>query len=241
VIALHDITTLKDLNRLKTHMIQMASHDLKNPIGVLRGYLEIIQGDIKGGEPPAAQLLESMARTIQRMETLVATLLDVQRAEQNAPLDRALIDPQALLQAVLDDTTPGINLRGHTLRVNIQGEMAEFQADFARLREAMNNLVENAVKYTSPGGQVTITAAMSDERFSFSVKDTGLGIPEAAQADLFQPYYRAHQPGAEDVPGTGVGLSLVKEVVERHGGQVWFTSTMGVGSTFGFWVPLLAE
>lgn len=240
VIALHDVTSLKDLNRLKTHMLQMASHDLKNPIGVLRGYLDVIRGDAKNGVPPEPGFLENMYKAIARMETLVSNLLDIQRAEHSSPLRRDLIDPYELIQAVIDDITPGVQARRHTLIQNIQSGLRPLKGDFTRLREAMDNLIENAIKYTPEGGQITISLFTEDERFNFNVKDTGLGIPADQQSRVFQPYFRARQAGMENIAGTGLGLSLVKEVIERHGGQIWFTSAENQGSTFGFWLPLLA-
>jgi signal transduction histidine kinase len=239
IIALHDVTSLKDLNRLKTHMIQMASHDLKNPIGVLRGYLDVIKGDANNGLLPAPIFLDNMAKAIARMDALVVTLLDIQRAEQHSPLKRDLIDPYQLIEAIWDDMSPTAERHQHILVRNVQANLKPFTGDFIRLREAMDNLVENALKYTPPGGKITITVFSEEERFSFNVKDTGYGIPADQQPGVFQPYFRASQPETAHIPGTGIGLSLVKEVIERHGGQVWFTSTEGQGSTFGFWLPLL--
>jgi PAS domain S-box-containing protein len=239
VIALHDVTSLKDLNRLKTHMIQMASHDLKNPIGVLKGFLDVIKEDSESGVLPDEIVLDSMAKTLVRMETLVTTLLDIQRAETDSPLARDSINPHELVDMVLDDMLPSAQQHQHQIALNIQDRMTPIKGDFVRLREAMDNLLENAIKYTPDGGTITITAFTRSQRFGFQVKDSGYGIPQDRHPFIFQPYFRAQTPGTESIPGTGVGLSLVKEVVERHGGHVWFSSTEGEGSTFGFWLPLL--
>jgi PAS domain S-box-containing protein len=239
VIALHDVTSLKDLNRLKTHMIQMASHDLKNPIGVLKGFLDVIKVDAEAGILPDNMVLDSMAKTIVRMESLVTTLLDIQRAERVSPLARDSINPRELIDVVMEDMRPSAQQHQHTITLNVPDKMTPIKGDFVRLREAMNNLVENAIKYTPDGGAITIIAFTKSQRFGFQVKDTGFGIPQDRHPFIFQPYFRAQTPGTESIPGSGVGLSLVKEVVERHGGHVWFSSTEGEGSTFGFWLPLL--
>ena len=109
--------------------------------------------------------------------------------------------------------------------------------DEHRVLQAISNLIGNAVKYTPDGGHVTVRFSQEGQRLHFSVKDTGYGISPERQARLFERFYRAREPGTDHIPGTGLGLSLVKTVVERHGGQVWFESEPGVGSTFGFWLP----
>ncbi len=106
-----------------------------------------------------------------------------------------------------------------------------------QLRQAIANLIGNAVKYTPDEGRVDVRFAQGGQRLHFSVRDTGYGISPERQARLFERFYRAREPGTDHIPGTGLGLSLVKTVIERHGGQVWFESEVGAGSTFGFWLP----
>ncbi|CAG1006536.1 MAG: GAF domain-containing protein [Anaerolinea sp.] len=241
VIALHDISSLKDLNRLKTHMIELATHDLKNPIGVVKGYLDVIKADAADGIAPDPSFLDNMYKAILRMESLVANLLDIQRAEHSSPLRRELIDPKTLVDQVLEDMQPSLVRMGHTLIRDIMSSMEPISGDHDRLREVMNNLVENAIKYTPPSGQITVKVYTEGKRFAFNVSDNGYGIPDDQKPFIFQPNFRVRQAGTEHIPGSGVGLSLVREMVERHGGQVWFTSKVGQGSTFGFWLPLLTE
>jgi signal transduction histidine kinase len=237
VIALHDISSLKDLNRLKTHLIDMAAHDLKNPIGVLRGYLEVIKADTEMGLMPEEEFLENMHKAIKRMEGLVGSMLDIQRTD--VPLMTELIEPKALIETVLDDMQLSLALHNHQLAQDLLEPMLSIKGDFARLREVMNNLVENAIKYTPDGGTITLSAASDENRFRFHVADTGYGIPFEQQEHIFQRGFRAQQDSTAHINGTGVGLSLCKEIIERHGGRMWFTSKVGEGSTFGFWVPRL--
>jgi signal transduction histidine kinase len=237
-IALYDVTSLKDLNRLKTHMIRMASHDLKSPLGLLVGYLDLVWTDISKGVLPDQAYIESIYKAVTRMETLIASLLDAHRSDQDS-LVAVAIDPYELIQTVLDDVLPVAGQHEHKVIQNVQTNLHPLKGDFAQLREAMYNLIGNAIKYTPNAGTITVDSYTEEDRFYFSVKDTGYGIPADQQKYIFQPYFRATQAATEQIEGTGLGLSLVKEVVERHGGQAWFTSKEGTGSTFGFWLPLL--
>jgi PAS domain S-box-containing protein len=238
-IALYDVTSLKDLNRLKTHMIKMASHDLKSPLGLLLGYIDLIWTDVSAGTMPDPTYIEAIYKAITRMETLIASLLDAHRSEKDT-LESKPIDPYELIHAVLEDMLPMAMQHKQTVLKNIQKNLHPVKGDFVQLREAMNNLVGNAIKYTPDGGTITLNVYIEEDRFYFSVKDTGYGIPDDQKDRIFQPYFRAQQASTAHIEGTGVGLSLVKEVVERHGGQAWFISEVGSGSTFGFWLPLLA-
>lgn len=239
VIALYDVTSIKDLNRLKTHMIRMASHDLKNPLALLVGYLDMIYDDVSRNVLPDLAYIESLYRAVTRMETLIASLLETERAEQDSPMKRVPINPYDLIQYVLDDMLPLTEQHGHKVIKNIQPNLHPIKGDVVQLRETLNNLFSNAIKYTQDGGTLTLNVYAQDERLYFSVADTGYGIPADQQAQIFQPYFRARQAATENIEGSGIGLSLVKEVVGRHGGNVWFNSQEGVGSTFGFWLPML--
>ncbi len=239
VIVLYDVTSLKDLNRLKTHMIRMASHDLKNPLGLLSGYLDLVWTDIQNKTIPDPMYVESLYKAVTRMETLIASLLNTQRAESNTTMDWAPIDPNELIQAALDDMLPLAEQHKHTVVKDIQTMLHPLKGDFVQLREAIDNLISNAIKYTPDGGKITIHVYIEEDRFYFSVEDTGYGIPADQQDQIFEPYFRAKQEATAHIEGTGVGLNLVKETIEQHGGHTWFTSEQGVGSTFGFWLPML--
>jgi PAS domain S-box-containing protein len=240
VITLHDVTSLKDLNRLKTHMLQMASHDLKNPLGVLLGYLDMMREDIENGIVPDLTYIEGMFRSVERMDSLIQTLLSQDRIEQTNMNKYQKLDPYALLDAVMADMSDSIKAKQHQITMQVAGNLPPVSGDAVELREAMGNLLSNAIKYTTNGGEISVRMSAEDDRFFFSVMDTGLGIPADQQSAIFNKYFRAKQTGTAQIEGTGLGLSLVKEVVERHGGNVWFQSEENVGSIFGFWLPLLS-
>lgn len=237
VIVFNDITAIQDLNRLKSQMIQMASHDLKNPLGVVLGYAEMLLMDTDP-QDDVHSYAEGIARTTERMLDMVTDLLDLERIEASLEGVQEDFSPLPMLDAIISEESVKATQKRQTLQRDLAPNLPVLRGDPSQLREAFRNLLDNAIKYTPEGGTIIVRAATDSRRFNFAVEDTGYGIPAPLQGDLFKRFYRAKQPGTEDIPGTGLGLSLVKAVIERHGGQVWFRSAAGEGSTFGFWLPL---
>ena len=238
VVVLHDITVIKDLDRLKSHMIRMASHDLKNPLGIMMGYVELIRNDVSNETMPDIELVDGAMRAIKKMDKLIEELLDAKRLERETQYRKALVNTENLITQAVAEFGQQIAKRKIDLVDNTSLELPPIAGDGAQLRQAMINLISNAIKYTPDGGAVTIHASADGNRFHFSVEDSGIGIPEDMQEGIFNQLYRAMRPEIEEIKGTGFGLSLVKEIIERHNGQVWFRSREGEGSVFGFWVPI---
>ncbi len=203
-------------------------------------YTEILKDDLKPGHDDYP-LVENIARVAERMLNMVTELLDLERIEASPGTQNRPFSPAALLDEVLPEMEAKVAQKRQSLLRKIAPVLPTLLGEPAQIREAFRNLLDNASKYTPEGGLVIVRASADQERFHFSVEDTGFGIPEELQANLFQRFYRAKQPGAEEIPGTGLGLSLVKAIVERHGGRVWFRSKPEEGSTFGFWLPLPEE
>jgi two-component system phosphate regulon sensor histidine kinase PhoR len=222
-------------------MLQMASHDLKNPLGVIQGYAEIMLMELQPGDD-YHDFAQDISNVSQRMLDMVTQLLDVERIEASAAGTSERFVPNEILREIIASEKPKADQKKQVLLEEIDADLPEIEGDRAQLREAFANLLENAIKYTPDNGFVIIRASVDDanQRLEYAVEDTGYGIPVELQDRIFERFYRAKQPGAEHIPGTGLGLSLVKAVVKRHGGDVWFTSQVGKGSTFGFWLPLTA-
>jgi signal transduction histidine kinase len=240
VLMFHDVTTLHELDRFRTDMLRMASHDLRSPLALIAGYCDLATMDLKNqaAAAPALEYINSIRRTTDRMDELLGDLLRLDRF-QSAQADLLESIPlQDFLQALMDHTLLAAQPGKHTITTNFYNLPAMLTADPAMLREAMDNLVSNAIKYTPPGGKIQIDAYSANNCFYFAVNDTGIGISQEYQPKLFKSFFRVRQPGTERIPGSGLGLSLVKTVAERHGGDVWVESESGIGSQFGFWIPL---
>jgi PAS domain S-box-containing protein len=240
VLMFHDVTTLHELDRFRTDMLRMASHDLRSPLALIAGYCDLATMDLKNqsAAAPALEYINSIRRTTDRMDELLGDLLRLDRFQSDQADLQESIPLQDFLQALMDHTLLAAQPGKHTITTNFYNLPAMLTADPAMLREAMDNLVSNAIKYTPPGGKIQIDAYSANNCFYFAVNDTGIGISQEYQPKLFKSFFRVRQPGTERIPGSGLGLSLVKTVAERHGGDVWVESESGIGSQFGFWIPL---
>jgi PAS domain S-box-containing protein len=239
VAVLHDVTTLIDLDRFKNDMLKMASHDLRSPLSLISGYCAMMEMDLGDSPPPNLQkYLDVIKRTTARMDNFLDELLRVEKL-QDSPLElHQEVDVSALLTEVLEYGQPAAEQKRHRMITDFREIPEGMRADPALIREAMENLVSNAIKYTPDEGQIIIRAYSEDKRFYFMVEDNGIGIGAEHVPKLFKSFYRVKQPGTEHISGTGLGLSLVKTVVERHQGEVGVESEPGKGSRFSFWLPL---
>jgi len=238
VVMMHDVTTLLELDRFKNDMLRMASHDLRSPLALISGYTDVLDMDLPDEYPTLRGYLDAIRRTTQRMDGLLIDLLRVERI-QSSPLElHQPVPVTALLETVIDNTQAAAFQKQQLLDTDFHNLPDEIVADPVMIREAMENFVSNAIKYTPEGGHIVVRAYARDTAFYFIVEDNGIGIGPEHMPRLFTSFYRAKQAGTEHIQGTGVGLSLVKTVIERHQGKVWVESEVGVGSQFGFWLPL---
>ena len=238
VVVLQDITALKQLDQFKTQMVQMASHDLRNPLGVAMGYVEMLVEELRPLTPLRQQALNGLESSLTRMQTLVAELLDMERLESGVDQTREPVELDRLTEAVVVELKEQAAAKHQTLDIAIASALPAISGDPVRLKQALSNLVGNAIKYTPEAGHIWVRLARRDDRIVFEVQDTGYGIPKTSQAKLFQRFYRAKAPGTENIDGTGLGLSLVKLVIEQHGGRVSVESEVGQGSTFRVELPV---
>lgn len=239
VITIIDISSLREYDRLKTHMLHMLTHDLKNPLNIIWGYLDLLRIDSQQKLPADPRFVDGILRALHRMENMIEETLSAERMMsigQQKPY--RYFAPEPIIHEAIDSLQELADKKALEIIKDIQPNLAEIFGDPFQLRETMTNLISNAIKYTPEAGMVMIHADCDETRFNFFVRDNGMGIPEELQGQLFSRFYRALRPATKDIAGTGLGLSLVKNAVERHRGQVWFESREGEGSTFGFWIPL---
>lgn len=232
---------VSELEQLKTDMIRIASHDLRNPIGIMIGYIEIMQIDALHDDIEIARLkdqLAAMAKVTKRMKKITTDILSVDRIERSSEISNDLIDLTLILKDVCDEQAYFAATKDHTYTVNLPGVPTYIRGDHAQIREAAANLIGNAIKYTPDKGHIEVQLECDGDAAIFEVTDNGYGIPFEMQSRLFQPFYRAKTRETSDIEGTGLGLHLVKNIVERHKGRMIFRSRHKEGSTFGFQIPV---
>jgi signal transduction histidine kinase len=227
---------LRELDELKTRFLATVSHELRSPLTSIVSYADLIK-DEGGLTPTAARFLDVISRNAERITKLVGDLLLLSRIEAGMiPLDLVPVSVREVVAEAVQATAPGAAQKG----VALEGAAPDgppVLADRARLVQVIDNLIANAVKFTDEGGRVGVTAAADGQGWRIDVQDSGIGIPPAEIGHLFDRFFRASNATTAGRPGSGLGLSIVKEVAELHGGRVEVTSTLGSGTTFHLFLP----
>ncbi len=234
-LIIRDVTVLKGLAQMKNEFVETVSHDLKNPIASVSLAADLID---RGGPLVEAQR-ESLAiirETAAHMNDLVTDLLDLGRIEAGLDLKAEEVDMGRLARSVVSDLYSQIEARSLDVAVEAGGE-ARVLGDAARLRQVLANLVDNAIKYTPPGGRLTVRVAPAHGSVIARVSDTGIGIPPASLPLVFDKFYRVQSADTEAITGTGLGLAIARSIVEAHRGRLWVESREGEGTTFSFSLP----
>ena len=235
IVMVIDITALVELGKLKTKMLRMASHDLKNPLSRIMGFAELIEmdGQLDKQNQKFLNYIDSSAK---EMHKIIKDILDNERLRSGKVTEED-INLNELVQQVCASHQPDIIQKQQVFTLNIPPKIIQTRADVSQISQAITNLVGNAIKYTPEAGNVDVNLTSEAGTIRFEVKDTGYGIPQNAQDELFTEFYRAKSLATSHIQGTGLGLSLVKSVIEAHDGEVGFTSVEGQGSTFYFTLP----
>jgi PAS domain S-box-containing protein len=237
VALMRDITHFKELDEMKSDFVATVSHDLRAPLTFMRGYTTMLPmvGDLNDKQ---REYVEKILRGIGQMGELIDDLLDLGRIEAGVGLERKPCHLGAILVEAVD------SMRVHTVAKRLKLELEPAQGvavvagDAALLRQAVANLVDNAIKYTQSGGTVKVGLAIRNGQAVIRIADTGIGIAPDDQVRLFEKFYRIKRRDTMNIRGTGLGLAIVKSIVERHGGKVWVDSELDRGSTFYISLPL---
>jgi two-component system, sensor histidine kinase and response regulator len=232
----------EELSRTKDHFVSMASHDLKNPLSVVMGYVGLLEECQPIREDPIArQYLERIQFGAENMLRLITDLLDLARIETGLSLTLGTLPFMAYLRACMAELE--MQARAKQIALSFSTPDSEFVMliDESKIRQVLNNLLSNALKYTPSGGRVELSAARESEQVHIRVADTGLGIPAQDLPHIFDKFYRVRREDHMAVEGTGLGLSIAKAIVEQHQGKIWVESELGVGTTMHVVLPLSTQ
>jgi signal transduction histidine kinase len=247
LVVLQDVTALKEAERVKDEFITIAAHELKTPMTAVKGYTEMLlrRSTTEGaGELVAwqADALETIDQATGRLVELTEDLLDVARLQAGrVELHLEPHDLVALARRVAKRLQ--FSAEHHSLTVESGAEYVVALLDVRRLEQVVGNLLSNAIKYSPQDGPITITVCADSARNEavLTVRDHGIGIPMQQQGRIFARFARADNARAAGIGGTGLGLYLSRELLERHHGRIWFESVEGEGSAFSIALPLAAD
>ncbi len=237
VMVLRDVTYFKQLDELKSEFVATVSHDLRVPLTFMRGYATMLPmvGQLN---PKQGEFAEKIVVGIEQMSELIEDLLDLNRIEAGVGLVRETCQINELINSAVSNFRNNAANKNMALTLQLADDLPAISGDKTLLRQAISNLVDNAVKYTPAGGRVKISSDLRDMNVVVSVQDTGIGIAPTDQARLFEKFFRVKQRDTIGIKGSGLGLAIVKSIVERHGGRLWVESRLGQGSSFYIALPI---
>lgn len=237
-ITLQDITYLKELDHLKTDFVHTVSHDLRSPLTSALGYAELI-GRTGPLNDHQREFMERLQASIQSITSLVNDLLDLGRLEAGFDTRRETVQLENIIGYTIDLLGGQIDALGLDVQFCAAPNMPEIKANPLRLRQMLDNLIGNAIKYSRAGGDVIINLSAEDGQVILQVSDNGPGISPADQPHIFEKFFRGENV-PEGIAGSGLGLAIVKSIVDSHQGRIWVESTLGQGSSFFVVLPASA-
>jgi len=237
-VFLQDLSHLYRLETVRRDFVSNISHELRTPLASMKALVDTLRDGAIADPPAAERFLERMEVEVDSMTQMVQELLELSRIESGqAPLRLFPTQVAMLVEPAVERLRPQAERANLTLAVVLPMELPQVMVDADRIRQVIINLVHNAIKFTAPGGFVTVTARCVHDSVVISVADTGIGIPAADVPRIFERFYKADR--ARSGGGTGLGLAIAKHTVQAHNGRIWVESVDGEGSTFSFTLPLV--
>jgi two-component system sensor histidine kinase ResE len=238
VSVLLDMTRERRLEEMRREFVANVSHELRTPLTYLQGYTEAILDGLAADPDEEKKYLKIILDETLRLRRLVSDLLDLSRIEAGQlALEKGEVNLAELCSEVAEKVRPLAEEKEIRLELDVPAQLPPAWGNADRLQQVLINLLDNALRHTGAGGKVAVTAKVQGEELAVSVHDTGPGIPPEELPYIFERFYKVEKARTRTTAGTGIGLAIVKGLVEAHGGRVWVESTPGKGSVFTFTVP----
>jgi two-component system phosphate regulon sensor histidine kinase PhoR len=239
VVVLHDITRIKKLENIRKEFVANVSHELRTPLSIIKGYVETLLDETPPSPEESRKFLETIAKHSRRLEVLIGDLLTISALEsQQAKLALDQVSLRQVADGVIEELALQAKARTTTVSLEMPDDLPAVRADAQRVHQILFNLLDNAIKYTQPGGQVWISARPDNSQVEVCVADNGPGISPEHLPHIFERFYRVDKARSRELGGTGLGLSIVKHIALAHGGRAWAESDLDRrGSRFYFTLP----
>ena len=235
-ITMQDITYLKQIDRLKNEFVHTVSHDLRSPLTAILGYVDLLErvGPVNDQQ---REFIHRVQNSVQSITSLVNDLLELGRIEAGFDTQREVVSLDGIIRFALETLGGQISEKKLNLHVELPTDMPPVRGNPIRLRQMVDNLIGNAIKYTQEGGEITIAVEVQKDQDILRITDNGPGIPPSDQPHIFEKFYRAGNV-PKGVGGSGLGLAIVKSIIDNHQGRIWVDSLLGRGTTFTVVLPV---
>lgn len=237
LLLFQDLTLLRKLETIRKDFVSNISHELRTPLASLKALSETLQGGAINDTAVSSRFLKQMDVEIDNLTQIVQELLELSKIESGkVPFVKKNCSIEEIISRPVDRMQMQAERSGITLVADASRNLPQLKVDLVRIQQVFVNLIHNAIKFTPPGGKITIRAEKEDQNIVFSISDTGVGIPAADLNRIFERFYKSDRSRSSG--GTGLGLSIAKHIIEAHGGEIWVDSIQGAGSTFSFSIPI---
>lgn len=242
VMVLHDISREREIDKMKTDFVSSVSHELRTPLTSIKAYTTTLLRDKTMPDHVRNEFLDIINDESDRLAKLIDNLLEVSKIEAGAvKINRRDVDVAVVIERVFSCLRPLADKKNIRLEKDMPAETVKMQADEEKLESVLTNLTNNAIKFTGDGGEVRVSAQFDNEYLVLQVRDNGPGIPAENLPKIFDRFYRVQDHNNRTVKGTGLGLTIVKDIVMMHGGRVDVQSEVGKGTTFTVFLPVTAR
>ncbi|HNY36200.1 MAG TPA: ATP-binding protein [Candidatus Pacearchaeota archaeon] len=244
LIILHDVTRDKLIEKMKTEFVSIAAHQLRTPLSAIKWTLRmVLDGETGDITQEQKDLLEKTYVSNERMISLINDLLNVSRIEEGRFLyKQEMASLEEIISTVIDSSQELLKMKKMKIIFDRPKEiLPQVYVDREKMELVVQNLLENAVKYTPEGGEINISLEKKNDEVIFKIKDTGVGIPEAQKERIFTKFFRGDNVIRMETEGSGLGLYTTKNIIDAHKGKIWFDSKEGEGTTFTFTIPVITK
>ncbi len=239
LVVFNDVTQLRRLENMRRDFVANVSHEIKTPLTAIKGFVETLNQGIVDSPEEAGRFLGIIDRHVNRLNSIIEDLLTLSRIEQEDGAKAIALESgnlKTVIQAAIHICRTKAEDKQVDISLSCENDLTA-EMDVTLLEQAVVNLLDNAIKYSDPGGTVTVEVYQDDSEILLSVRDQGIGIAAKHQPRLFERFYRVDKARSRNLGGTGLGLAIVKHIVQAHGGTVTAESTLGKGSTFTIHLP----